>query len=200
MKSLLVIKSSLQGSAGQSSQLADLYSSAWQSANSDGKVVVRDLSLAEMPHLDAARFGALLSAPEARTPDQQAVVDFSDGLIAELISADEIVLGLPMYNFTIPSQLKSYFDYLARAGVTFQYTATGPVGLLKDRKVTVLAARGGIYQGTPADTQTGLVKTFLGFIGLQSVEFIYAEGLNMGPESREKALAAARQRIAQRAV
>ena len=95
-----------------------------------------------------------------------------------------IVLGLPMYNFGVPSQLKAYFDHIARAGVTFKYTEKGPVGQLTGKKAYVFAARGGLYAGTPLDTQTGYVRDFLRFLGIGDVEFVYAEGLNMGPEQQ----------------
>jgi FMN-dependent NADH-azoreductase len=112
----------------------------------------------------------------------------SDALIAELRQADVIVLGLPMYNFGIPSTLKAYFDHVARAGETFRYTPQGPVGLLGGRKVYVFATRGGRYAGTPMDTQSDYVRQFLAFIGIDDVEFVYAEGLALGAEQREAAL------------
>jgi FMN-dependent NADH-azoreductase len=102
-----------------------------------------------------------------------------------------LVLGLPMYNFGVPAQLKSYFDHIARAGVTFRYTATGPEGLLPNIKTHVFAARGGLYVGTPNDSQTPYVRSFLGFLGIRDVEFVYAEGLNMGPEPKAASLAKA---------
>jgi hypothetical protein len=98
-----------------------------------------------------------------------------------------------MYNFGVPSTLKAYFDHIARAGVTFRYTANGPEGLLTGKKVTIFAARRRLYAGTPKDSQTTYVRDFLGFIGITDVEFIYAEGLNMGDESKNAALAAAHQ-------
>ncbi len=97
-----------------------------------------------------------------------------------------------MYNFGVPSMLKAYFDHLARAGVTFRYTEKGPVGLLTGKAVYVFAARGGLYAGTPKDTQTGYVRDFLAFVGLDTVEFVYAEGLNISPQSKELSLAKAR--------
>jgi FMN-dependent NADH-azoreductase len=191
MKTLLQLNSSLFSGNGQSSQLSDRFVAAWQDSNPDGKVVVRDLAKDPVPHLDAERFGAFLSKPEERSAQQQAVLDFSDALIDELRNADVIVLGLPLYNFGVPSQLKAYFDHIARAGVTFRYTETGPVGLLTGKKVYIMAARGGVYAGTPRDTQTGYVRDFLAFIGITDVEFVYAEGLNMGPASKETALTSA---------
>jgi len=109
------------------------------------------------------------------------------------VQADAIVLGVPMYNFGVPSQLKAYFDQIARAGVTFKYTETGPVGLLEDKPVYVLAARGGLHKDQPTDSQTGFLKTILGFVGLQNVQIIYAEGLNMGDAAKAEALQQAEQ-------
>ena len=129
--------------------------------------MVRDVAAAEpVPHLNAERFGAFITKPEERSAAQHAVVAYSDALIDELKQADVIVLGLPMYNFGVPSQLKAYFDHIARAGVTFKYTDKGPVGLLTGKKVYVFAARGGLYAGTPLDTQTSYVRDFLRFLGI----------------------------------
>ena len=196
MSTLLKINASLFSANGQSSQLAERFAAAWQASHPGSRIVERDLAANPVPHLDGARFMAFVAKPEERSAEQQAVVDFSDALIAELRTADAIVIGLPMYNFGIPSQLKAYFDHLARAGVSFRYTATGPEGLITGKKAYILAARGGVYAGTPKDSQTAYVRDFLGFIGITDVEFIYAEGLNMGDESKHTALAQAHQAIA----
>lgn len=196
MSNLLKINASLFSGNGQSSQLTERFVAAWQASHPDTQVIERDLAANPVPHLDGARFMAFLAKPEERSAKQQAVVDFSDALIAELRAADAIVIGLPMYNFGIPSQLKAYFDHIARAGVTFRYTANGPEGLITGKKAYILAARGGIYAGTPKDSQTTYVRDFLGFIGITDVEFIYAEGLNMGDESKNAALAKAHQSLA----
>jgi FMN-dependent NADH-azoreductase len=195
MKTLLQIDSSLFSGHGQSSQLARSFSQRWRELHADGRVVTRDLAREEIPHLTAERFQAFLAKPGERTPEQQAIAGFSDTLIDELKAADVIVLGLPLYNFGVPSQLKAYFDHVARAGVTFRYTANGPEGLLKGKKAYVFAARGGLYKGTPRDTQTGYVRDFLAFIGITDVEFIYAEGLSMGEAPKAQALAAAQDAI-----
>ncbi len=192
MKTLLQVNSSLYSADGQSSRLADQFVSAWRAANPSGKVIVRDLARNPVLHLTAERFGAFLDRPEDRTPEQEAVVRESDALIEELQGADTIVLGLPLYNFTVPSTLKAYFDHIARAGVTFKYTATGSVGLLTGKKAYVTAARGGLYAGTASDTQTPYVRQFLGFLGIDDVEFVYAEGLAIGEESRAASLARAK--------
>lgn len=188
MKTLLLIRSSLLLGNGQSNRLADRYVAAWQAANPEGRVVVRDLAQNPVPHLDLARVGAFSTPADQRTPEQQALVAESDALIDELQSADVIALGLPLYNFGIPSTLKAYFDHIARAGVTFRYTASGPEGLVKGKHVVVFAARGGLYQGQPHDTQTPYVRNFLGFLGMTDVRFVFAEGLNMGDEPRAEGL------------
>jgi len=195
MKTLLQIQSSIFSNGGQSNQLAERFIAAWHESNPGGKVIVRDLSSQPVPHLDAARFGAFLAKPGERTPAQQAVVDYSDTLIDELKRADVVALGLPMYNFGLPSTLKAYFDHIGRAGVTFKYTEKGPVGLLTGKKVYVFAARGGLYEGTPNDTQTPFIRTFLSFIGMDDIEFVYAEGLAISEASKQQGLDRARARI-----
>ncbi len=130
------------------------------------------------------RHSSLSSTPaEQRTPEQAARVALDDALIAEIQATDVIVLGVPMYNFGVPAQLKNWIDAIARVGVTFRYTAQGPVGLLAGRRVYVALARGGRYRDTPADTQVPYLKTVLGFLGMTDVRFVFAEGLNMGPEA-----------------
>ena len=192
MKTLLQIRASLFSDNGQSSQLADRFVANWRKMHPEGRVILRDLALQPVPHLDAARFGAFLSKPEDRTEEQAAVVAYSDRLIGELKGAGVIVLGLPMYNFGVPSMLKAYFDHIARAGETFRYTESGPVGLLGGKQAYVFAARGGLYADTPRDTQTPYVRTFLGFLGITDVQFTYAEGLNISPTMKEASLAKAR--------
>ena len=195
MTTLLQINSSIFSAGGQSTRLADEFVAAWRTSHPGSDVIVRDLANNAVPHLDAERFGAFIAKPDERSATQQAVIDFSDALIDELERADVIVLGLPMYNFGVPSMLKAYFDHIARAGVTFRYTDKGPVGLLDGKKVYVFATRGGLYAGTPRDTQTGYVLEFLHFIGITDVEFVYAEGLNLGAERKAAALSQAQQTI-----
>lgn len=195
MKTLLLIRSSILLGDGQSNRLADRYAAAWQNAHPEGRVIVRDLAENPLPHLDLARVGAYSTPAERRTPEQQALVAQSDELITELQGADVVALGLPLYNFGVPSTLKAYFDHVARAGVTFRYTASGPEGLVKGKQVIVFAARGGLYQGLPHDTQTPFVRNFLGFLGMTDVRFVHAEGLAMGDEPRAKGLQAAEAQI-----
>ena len=191
MATLLHIKTSLFGDHGQSAQLAKSFVDTWLAENSDGVVIERDLASDPVPHLDAGRVTALNSPAEERDADQRAVVEFADTLLAEVKSADTIVIGLPMYNFNIPSQLKSWFDHLARAGVTFQYTEQGPVGLIEDKPVYLVATRGGLYAEQGKDFQVDFVKQFLAFIGLKDTRLVLAEGLAMDTH-RDQSLEQAR--------
>jgi FMN-dependent NADH-azoreductase len=192
---ILQINSSIFSGGGQSTGLADQLVARLRAQNPGARLTVRDLSVDPVPHLDAARFSAFLAKPEERTPTQQAVVNYSDALIDELTRADVVVLGLPLYNFGLPSTLKAYFDHVGRAGVTFRYTEKGPVGLLTGKKVYVLAARGGYYAGTPNDTQTPYVRAFLSFIGMTDIEFVYAEGLAISEVSKQQGIARARAEV-----
>lgn len=187
MQTILHLNSSIFGEGGQSSRLAEEFVAQFPGT----RVIARDLAKHPLPHLDAERFGAFLAKPGTCTPAQQRVVNESDALIAELKQADTVVLGLPMYNFGVPSQLKAYFDHVARAGVTFKYTDKGSVGLLTGKKAFVFAARGGLYQGTPRDTQTAYVRDFLAFLGITDVQFVHAEGLAISEASKTQSLAAA---------
>ena len=194
MSTLLQINASLAGANGQSSRLARRFVADWQKTHPEGRVITRDLASDPVPHLTAERFQAFLSQPDARTDEQRTHAAFSDALIEEIKSADTIVFAVPMYNFSVPSTLRAYFDHIARAGVTFRYTASGPEGLLKGKKAYVFITRGGFYADA-ADTQTPYLKQFLGFIGITDVSFVFAEGLGLGEETREKSLAQAHDTI-----
>ena len=193
MKTLLQISTSLFSSGGQSTQLADTFVTEWQRTHPDGRVIRRDLSVNPVPHLDAERLTAFMTPAGQRSTQQQSIVAYSDALIDELRQTDVVVIGLPLYNFGIPSSLQAYFDHLARAGVTFKYTASGPIGFLTGKRVLVFATRGGKYAGTEKDSATTQVHAFLSLLGMNDLEFIYAEGLNMDTETREQGLKAARQ-------
>lgn len=194
MKTVLQINSSLFGDQGQSSRLAA--SLIERLVEPGDRVIHRDLAAEPVPHLTAERFAAFLTAAADRSESQRAVAAYSELLIDELRSADVVVLGLPMYNFGVPSSLKAYFDHIARSGLTFRYTAQGPQGLLTGKKAYVMAARGGLYRGTPLDTETTYVRDFLAFVGMTDVEFVYAEGLAISEETKVTALDAANSSIA----
>jgi FMN-dependent NADH-azoreductase len=156
---------------------------------------VRDLGRTPHPELNEAALQALFTPAEHRTPEQAARVALDDALIAELQAADVVVLGVPMYNFGVPAALKNWIDAISRAKVTFRYTAKGPEGLLKGKKVYVALTRGGQYRNTPADTQVPYLQTVFSFLGMTDVQFVYAEGLAMGPDAEQLALAAAQTQI-----
>ena len=192
MKTILQIQSSLFNGSGQSSRLASEFVAR---AFPNAQVTVRDLARDPVPHLDGERFSAFVTKKQDRTAAQEAVVAYSDALIGELRRADVLVLGLPMYNFGVPSQLKAWIDHIARAGETFRYTENGPQGLLTGKKAYIFAARGGLYAGTAADTQTQYLRQLLEFVGIADIEFVYAEGLAISEASRNAGLAAAQQRM-----
>jgi len=183
---ILQINSSARVEGANSTRLANAVTARLLAKHPGASVTVRDLAVTPHPVLDAAALGALFTPADQRTPEQAARVALDDALIAEVQAHDVIVLGVPMYNFGVPVQLKTWLDAIARAGVTFRYTANGPEGLIQGKKVYVAFARGGIYRGTPADSQTPYIQTILGFLGMTDVKYIYAEGLAMGPEAVDK--------------
>jgi FMN-dependent NADH-azoreductase len=176
MSNTLVLKSSILGDYSQSNQIIA------QAIEGKANVTTRDLAAEPVPVLDMAIATALRSNGDDLSDELKQIVELSDSLIAELNQADTIVIAAPMYNFMIPTQLKNYFDLIARAGVTFKYTETGPVGLIDNKKVVVLTTRGGIHKDTPRDSMHDYLATILGFLGMTDVEFVYAEALNMGDE------------------
>ena len=188
---ILQINSSARSAGANSTRLADAITARLKAANPAAVVELRDLAANPHPVLDEAALGALFTPAEQRTPEQAARVALDDALIAQVQAADAIVLGVPMYNFGVPVQLKTWIDAIAKAGVTFRYTESGPEGLIKGKKVYVALARGGLYRDTPADSQVPYLKGVLGFLSMTDVEFIYAEGLAMGAESADKAFAEA---------
>lgn len=194
MKTLLKVTSSMTGAHGYSAQLADEFAHRWLAENRGSRIVTRDLFADPIPHLTAERFQAFITPAAERTAPQQAVADYSDALIAEVRAADTIVFAVPMYNFSVPSTLRAYFDHIARAGVTFRYTEKGPQGLIEGKQAYVFIARGGVYPEI-ADTQTPYLRQFLGFIGISDVKFVYAEGLALGDEARDRSLAKARETL-----
>jgi FMN-dependent NADH-azoreductase len=187
---ILQVNSSARIDGSHSTRLAGALVERLRERHPQARVTVRDLARTPHPVLDEAALGALFTPAE-----QVARVALDDALIAEIQAADVVVLGVPMYNFGVPAQLKNWIDAISRAKVTFQYTEKGPEGLLKGKKVYVVLTRGGIYRNQPSDSQVPYLKTVLGFLGMTDVEFIYAEGLAMGPEAERQALANAQAEI-----
>lgn len=188
---ILQINASARREGANSTRVANSIVARLQAANPGATLTLRDLAATPHPTLDEAALGALFTPADKRSADQAERVALDDALIAELQAHDTLVLGVPMYNFGVPVQLKSWIDAIARSGVTFRYTASGPEGLLQGKKVYVALARGGLYRDTAKDSQVPYLKSVLSFLGMTDVHFIYAEGLAMGPDAAEKAFAQA---------
>jgi FMN-dependent NADH-azoreductase len=169
-----------QGSV--STRLANELTARLRAAHPDATLTVRDLAVTPQPVLDEAALGALFTPADQRTPEQAARVAQDDALIAELLAADTIVIGVPMYNFNVTAQFKNWIDAVARAGVTFKYSEKGPVGLVQGKKVFVVTSRGGIHRDQPSDQMTPYLRTVLAFLGMTDVSFIYAEGMAFAAE------------------
>ncbi|GAB3626761.1 FMN-dependent NADH-azoreductase [Pandoraea terrae] len=197
MTTILQINAAARSQGANSTTLANETVARLSATRPGAKVVVRNLLSDNLPHLDESVIGAFFTPEEQRTPEQNAIIARSDALIAEIQAADQIVIGVPLYNFQVPSQLKAYFDWIARARVTFRYREDGtPEGLIKGKKVFITLARGGLYKDTPSDTQVPYLKSILGFLGMTDVTFIYAEGLARGADAAATSLAQAREAIA----
>lgn len=192
MKNVLWLNSSLNSKNGQSYKLSKILIDELEN-KANYKVSERDLAAEPLPHLSQEEFQSWLTPVEDRTNSQSSLSKLSDSLVKELQGSDILVVGLPMYNFGIPSSFKAWIDRVARAGITFRYTENGPEGLLSDKKVIVVATRGGQYQGTPKDTQTQYIKDVFAFIGLNDVDFVYAEGVAM--QDAEASIQNARTRL-----
>jgi FMN-dependent NADH-azoreductase len=192
---ILQVNSSARTDGSQSTKLAIALVERIRADNPQATLTVRDLARTPHPSLDESALQALFTPAENRTSAHADRVALDDALIAEIQAADVVVLGVPMYNFGVSTQLKNWIDAISRAQVTFRYTANGPEGLLKGKKVYVALTRGGMYRNTPNDTQVPYLKTVLGFLGMTDVQFVYAEGLAMGPEAQQNALASARAQI-----
>ena len=189
MNNILVLKSSILADNSQTNQLSNYFVSKL----ADKNVVIRDLAANPLPHFDATAATALRGQPTSA--EENALLALSDELVAEIKKADTLIINAPMYNFHIPTQLKSYFDFIARPRVTFQYTEKGPEGLLKGKKAVVLVAFGGFHQNQPTDLVTSYMRTILGFVGITDVQFVYVEGIGFGPEAIEKAQVQAKAEI-----
>jgi FMN-dependent NADH-azoreductase len=187
---ILQINSSLRGANSESTRVAGNIVAKLRAANPGASVTVRDVGANAHPVLDEAALGALFTPAEQRTAEQAARVAQDDALIAEIQAADAVVIGAPMYNFGMPVQLKAWFDAIARAGVTFRYTESGPEGLLKNKKVFVATSRGGIYP-EDADPQVPHIRMLLNFLGMTDSTFVYSSGQAMGPDAAGKGQAEA---------
>lgn len=192
MSNILYVTSSPRGGDSYSNRVAARVLDELKQAHPRATVVVRDVAREPLPHVDEDFVTALRSPEGPRTAGQQAIVAKSDALIDELLAADIIVIAAPMYNFGIPSTLKAWIDYVARAGRTFRYTEKGPEGLVKGKKVILIHSRGGIYSSGPAqamDHQGTYLRSVLGFLGITDIESIDVEGVAYGLDAAENAVA-----------
>ena len=192
---ILQINSSARASGSHSTKVADAISARLLATTPGSSLTVRNLASTPHPALDETALQALFTPADQRTPEQAARVAKDDALIAELMAADALVIGAPMYNLGVSSQLKNWIDAISRARVTFTYSEAGPVGLVTGKKVFVAVTRGGRYRDSAMDTQVPYLRTVLGFLGIKDVNFIYAEGLNLGPDAERAGLADAQQQI-----
>ena len=196
MSNVLIIESSARQQDSFSRQLTRQFISQWQAAHPADRVTVRDLARNPVPHLDANLLGGWMKPEAQRSAEENASLQRSNELTDEVLAADVLVLAAPMYNFAIPSTLKAWLDHVLRAGVTFNYTETGPQGLLTGKQAYVLTARGGLYAGSTSDHQEPYLRQVMAFIGIHDVTFIHAEGLNLGGDFQEKGLNQAKARLA----
>ena len=178
MAKILVLKSSIMGEGSQTNRLIDVMLEHRKDQGLQDDITIRNLAEMNLPVLDLEIFQALRGA-ENINQDIQQIVALSDELIAELKSADLLVIGAPMYNLNVPTQLKNWFDLVARARQTFRYTETYPQGLVEGVKAVVVSSRGGIHVGQETEAVTPYLKAVLGLMGIHEVDFIYAEGLDM---------------------
>ncbi|MBP1207798.1 FMN-dependent NADH-azoreductase [Duganella sp. 1411] len=198
MATVLHINSSVRHTGSLSRQLGAEFIAKWQQAHPSDTIVTRDLAANPVPHLTEQLIGAFFTPPEQRNADQAHTIKLSDTLVDELLAADTIVLGAPMYNFSVTSGLKAWIDHIARVGRTFSYGANGPQGLVTGKKVYVVIASGGVYSEGPAagyDHLTTYLRAALGFLGMTDVTFIVAEGVSRGEEAAAAAIAKGRSEI-----
>ncbi len=196
MANILVINTSANAKASISRSLVEETVAKLREVDPDAAVVARDLGQAPIPHLAEANLAGVRGVP--KTDIELATRRLSDELLTELRAADILVLGAPMYNFSISTLLRSWFDFILRAHETFSYSEAGPKGLLSGKRVIVLESRGGLYSegpGQATDFQEPYLRLLLGFIGLTDVTYIRAEKLGFGPQAVEAALKGAKETI-----
>jgi len=193
MTNVLALKSSILGEHSSSSKLIDQLLAKYKQQSA--AIIERDLALQPLPVLDGEIAAAMRGVTEQLNDKQREALALSDQLIAELVAADMLVIGAPMYNFMIPTQLKNWIDLIARAGKTFSYTEMGPQGLISNTKAIIVTTRGGAHKDQSSDQEIPYLKNILSFIGINDVEVVYAESLAMGAEAAALNLEQASQQI-----
>ena len=195
---ILRIDSASTGESSVSRELTQAILDHFRAAHPEATVIERDLVADPLPHIDEARTGAIRQPPEAHDAAMAEVFPAERAVLDEFLASDIVIVGAPMYNFTIPSQLKSWIDRLGVPRVTFAYEDGAPKGLAGGRRVIVASARGGAYEmGGPAEHQESYLRDFFAFIGLPDVEFIRAEKTGFGPDVRAQAIEDAKAAIAE---
>ena len=200
MTTILHISSSARTTDSISRKVTGEFVAHLRATDFESKIIERDIASQPLPHLSEAVLGAFFTEPEKRSPQQAVDAALSEALIAELFAADIIVIGAPMYNFSVSSSLKAWIDHVARAGLTFNYGAAGPVGLVTGKKVYIFTSRGGVYSEGPAkvmDYHETYLRAVLGFLGMTDLTFVHSEGLGMGPAAVDSALSKTRNTIKQ---
>jgi len=198
MSTLLHIDSSARYTGSLTRQLSAAYAEQWQAKNPGGKIIRRDLASQTLPHITEAMIGAYFTPADQRSAEQQAIIAESDKLVDELVAADTVVIGVPMYNFAPPSAFKAWVDHISRVGRTFSYGANGPTGLLTGKRAIVILSSGGVYSEGPAqplDFNGTYIRSVMGFLGITDVELIVAEGVSMGEEKAKQTVSQAQEKI-----
>lgn len=201
MRKVLVLKTSILGDESASNRLVQEFLRHWEEHHPGDEITLRDLSVDIMPHLSGETFAAWMVPEAERDAAQRSAVELSDEVTHEFLENDVVVIGLPMYNLSVPSSFKAYIDHIVRAGYTFRYTEEGSEGLAGDKQVYVLGARGGVYWDSPADMQTPYINGIMELMGIENVQYVVAEGLAIdeatAEESMTRALADIREVLAQ---
>jgi FMN-dependent NADH-azoreductase len=195
---LLHIDSSILGDHSASRQLSRSVVEAFQTVEGDAQITYRDLASDALSHFSAATLAAGGTPEEARDAAQKQEVANNEATLQEFLDADVVVIGAPVYNFTIPSQLKAWIDRISVAGRTFRYTEAGPEGLCGGKQVIIVSTAGGLHVGQPTSVgHEDFLKVLFGFIGVTDLKFVFAHGLAYGDEPRANALTAAHKQIAE---
>lgn len=197
MTHILHLDSSPRGDRSISRTLTKDFVIAWKKVHPDDPITYRDLGRCPVPPIDEAWIAAAFTPPDQITPEVAAALHLSDQLIDELIAADLYVIGIPMYNYSVPAHLKAYIDQVVRVRRTFMVDDEGYKGLLKDKKAVIITTRGGSYTGSPFDFQEPFLRAIFELMGITDITFIHAEHLSDGAEARQQSLAFARAAIQQ---
>jgi len=195
---LLHLDSSILGDSSASRQLSSAVVTAWQAAEPSAQVIYRDLAGDALSHFSALSLVAVGTPEELRNAAQRHEAELSESTLQEFLAADAIVIGAPMYNFALPSQLKAWIDRITVAGKTFSYGENGPQGLVGGKKVVIVSTSGGIHSGQPsAAAHEDYLKFVLGFVGISDIQVVRAEGLAYGEEPRAIAMQAAELQVSE---